>query len=234
MLQPFGPNIWTAYHPQKLLGATLGTRMTVVKIDDAVWLHSAIPIDDALADEIAAIGPVRWIVAPNLWHHLHVEAARARYPDAALFIASGLEQKNRRLHDGEALTSVAPPAWNDALRPIPIAGIPKMNEHVFVHAESKTLISSDLFFNIAKPDGWWSKTLMWMMRMSGPPRHSMFFKSCVKDPAATAASFAELTRQPIDKIIIAHGDLVTSGGIDTLRAVSAWLAPHQRSTKAAA
>ena len=62
--------------PQVLPGRFhVPTRMTALPLQDGgVALVSPIPIDDALAQQVAALGTVRFLIAPNLLHHLHLAA----------------------------------------------------------------------------------------------------------------------------------------------------------------
>ena len=79
MLESVGEGVWTAAAPLALAGAEFGTRMTVVQLADVgVMLISPIEVDDALAAEIDAIGPVRAIVAPNAFHHFYFAAVAKR------------------------------------------------------------------------------------------------------------------------------------------------------------
>ena len=53
-------------------------RMTVRRTARGVVVGSPIEMDDALAAEIDALGPVRAIVAPNALPHVFLEGARRR------------------------------------------------------------------------------------------------------------------------------------------------------------
>ena len=60
-------------------GFNFPARMTAVAFDDGVALISPVPIDDAMAARIAAMGEVRFLVAPNLAHSMYTAAASARW-----------------------------------------------------------------------------------------------------------------------------------------------------------
>jgi len=68
------PGLWSVTHTMRFPGGVrLPTRMSVARLGgDGLLVHSAVPIDDALAVEIARLGNVLYIVAPNCFHHLHV------------------------------------------------------------------------------------------------------------------------------------------------------------------
>ena len=75
--------LWSVSAPHRFLGLYLGTRMTLVRLPgDNLWLHSVVAIDDILADEIQALGQVRHIVMPDLYHHVYVSDAIQRWPAA--------------------------------------------------------------------------------------------------------------------------------------------------------
>src|SRR6188768_3138599 len=77
--------IWCLERPVWFSGARLRTRTTVVRLDDgSLLLHTPAPPTDALAEELRALGPVRWLVVPNCWHHLGTPAAAAHFPEATL------------------------------------------------------------------------------------------------------------------------------------------------------
>ena len=77
--------IWSLERPVWFSGARLRARTTVVRLDDgSLLLHTPPPPTDALAEQLRALGPVRWLVVPNCWHHLGAPAAAARFPEAKL------------------------------------------------------------------------------------------------------------------------------------------------------
>ncbi|MEO1482411.1 MAG: hypothetical protein AAFU77_09925 [Myxococcota bacterium] len=69
-------DVWVAKAPLALPGGIeVGATMTVVRLADrGLWIHSPIPLNQALVTELDALGEVRWIVAPNLLHHLFLGA----------------------------------------------------------------------------------------------------------------------------------------------------------------
>src|SRR5882757_9790761 len=93
---PIGPDIWhVPAAPVRLPG---GVRMplasTVMRLaDGSLVLYSPAAFDDGQVAQLAALGPVAHIVAPSLLHHLHVQAAAVRWPDAIVYGAPGLAAK---------------------------------------------------------------------------------------------------------------------------------------------
>ena len=60
MFEEITPGLWHATHDHTLGGVQFRTRATLVRLEDGgLWMHSPIPLDDAL--EFIANEPVFWI-----------------------------------------------------------------------------------------------------------------------------------------------------------------------------
>src|SRR5688572_5344581 len=95
-LVTLGDGAWAVQHHRATSYLHVRLRMGVVALPTGgLLLYSPVPIDDALADDLARLGPVEHIVAPNKWHHLHAAAAKLRYPAATLWAAPGLRDKRK-------------------------------------------------------------------------------------------------------------------------------------------
>src|SRR6188474_2268302 len=71
--------IWTLDRPVWFSGIRQRARTTIVRLEDgSLLLHSAAPPTDALVEQLRALGPVRWLVVPNCFHHLGTPAAATR------------------------------------------------------------------------------------------------------------------------------------------------------------
>jgi len=211
MLQAIGPDLYTATSTMRFpAGVELPIRMVVARLPDgALVLVSPIPMDDALAAEVAALGPVRYLVGPNLLHHLSLGPARERFPDATLLGAPGLAAKRTDLaFDGE----IADAPWGNALSAHLVAGAPRINEVVLHHAASSTLIATDLLFNIRTPANRRTAVVLAIAGTRGRLAKSREWMFLVKDRAAFKQSVARIAALPFDRIAMAHGDLVEAHG----------------------
>lgn len=212
-------------HPFKVGGLALGTRTTVIKrADGSVLVIAPGPLDDAAAAAIGALGPVRAIVAPNLMHHLFLAAACARFAEARLFAPAGLARKQPTLRIAGPPAAVA----DETLHAIEIGGMPKLQETLFVHAPSGTLVATDLVFNVRAPAPWFTRTFMRLnggFDRFGPTR---LCRGMCKDRAAVRAAVARVLDERFDRVIVAHGQVLASGGHEALRAGFAWLLDHGR------
>jgi hypothetical protein len=93
--------IWTLDRPVWFSGVRQRARTTVVRLDDSsLLLHSPAPPTDALAEQLRVLGPVRWLVVPNCFHHLGTPAAAAHFPEAQVVGPASALKRNKalRLH----------------------------------------------------------------------------------------------------------------------------------------
>ena len=175
-------------------GAWLPLRMTVLVDHGELTLVSPIAIDDELATKLAELGPVRTLLAPNLLHHNHVAAAKERYPDAQVLAAPGLAEKRADIEfDGTLATG----PLSDELEAILIEGAPKLSEVVFLHRPSRTLVVTDLVFNIEDASGMSWLVLSVVSRALGRVEQSRLCHWLTKDRAAAGVERRVGPRAPV-------------------------------------
>ncbi|MBY0401821.1 DUF4336 domain-containing protein, partial [Myxococcota bacterium] len=105
--------LWTAHAPLRFFGLELGARMSVVRLAGGdLLLHSPVAATPELVREVAALGRVAHLVAPNRLHHLFVGEWKRRFPDAAIHVAPGLERKRADLPIDSVLGDRSDPSWS--------------------------------------------------------------------------------------------------------------------------
>jgi hypothetical protein len=229
-LRALAPDLWEAeLHLQE--GLHLRMRMTVVRrADGALWLHSPIQIDAPLAAELAALGEVRDILASNRFHRRFAAAAKERYPAAKLWAAPGLAQMRPKIPFDATLSAEID--WGGDLQTLFLAGAPAWSEHVFFHVPTRTLICTDLLFNIREESHRltrFSYRVFGMWRRFGPNR---LWRWLARDREALAASLERVLAWDVRRAVMAHGDPVELDG-PTLRATLARLLPRPAAGKKA-
>jgi hypothetical protein len=124
------------------------TRMTIARLGNGgLFIHSPIPLTDEIRAFVAKLGTPRWIVSPNKLHHLFMRPWRDAYANARMFAPPGLRAKRPDLaFDGDL--GVAPePAWSEEIDQLLFAGSRMLEEIVFFHKGSRTVIFGDLIEN---------------------------------------------------------------------------------------
>jgi hypothetical protein len=200
-------------------------RMTALELRPGeLALISPIPIDDALAQRIAELGKVSYLLAPNLHHHLYLAAASARYPEAAVLAPPGLASKRPELRISGALDRELPAALRGALEVIRLEGAPGIDEHAFYHRATATLVVTDLVFNVERPRGFWAHLILWLTGCHGHLAATRTWRLLVKDRAALGRSLQRLLELPLRTLVMAHGEIVRDDAHARLReALRYWL-----------
>jgi len=95
--------------------------------------------------------------------------------------------------------------------------MPKVNEVVFLHAASRTLLVSDLCFDFDTRYPLGTRLLFRLFGAYPGPRNSMFFRMMIRDRQAFRGSFDRLLEWDFDRVVMSHGAILESGGKETLR-----------------
>ena len=218
MLIDIAPSIWQYQSSVRLLpGAHLPLRMTVVRLHDgSLLLHSPTQLDDALAEKLERLGRVGHLVAPNLLHHQHLESAQQRYPEAKLYAPAGLPAKNAGVRL-DVPSSRAAEHWAPEVECFPLHGAPQLDEWVFHHVPSRSLIVTDLVFHVHEPQGWLTP---WVLRAAGTHRRlavSRILERLVVDRAAFLKSLKPILELHCERVLIAHSDSLEAVSMSALR-----------------
>jgi hypothetical protein len=215
--------LWVAAAPQSFLGMHLGTRMTIVRRPDGgVIVHSPIALDDAVRGEVDAIGPVRAVIAPNVYHHLYAGDWAAAYPEARLVAPKGLEKKRPDLKLAAFLEDEPDESWAGTLSQVRVQGT-LLKETVFFHAPSRALISSDLLENFESSPHWPTRMYLKVSGIHGKPGVGRMLRVMYRDHDKVRASIERVLAWDFDRIVLAHGELVAERGPQVVRDSYQWL-----------
>ena len=121
--------------------------MTIIQCENqGLWVHSPVQLDDHTIKVINDFGHVKWVVAPSLFHYLHVWSFRNAFNDNHLYGPEGIQKKETK-SQFQSLSTLSQQEWTGHIESLKADGMPKVNEYVFFHKHSKTLILTDLLFN---------------------------------------------------------------------------------------
>jgi hypothetical protein len=222
-LTALAPDLWVATRPLPLIVGDIGTRMTVIRLrDGSLFLHSPVPLDDDTRAALDGLGPVRAVVAPSLVHHFFVGEYGAAYPQATLYAAPGLERKRADVPFGAVLDDEPPAQWAGQLEQHVFRGAPIMNEVVFFHAPTRTLLLTDLAFNVTRPMPGRACFFLRLVGARGFGPHRII-RFGVRDRDAARASLERILQWDFDRIVVTHGDVLESGGHAAMQAAFEWL-----------
>jgi len=217
------PEVWTVDAPHRFLGLQLGTRMTVIRLPGGeLWLHSVVAVDDLLADEIQALGPVAHLVLPDLYHHVYAGDAIGRWPAAKVHAPAGMRRKRPDLRIDAELGGSPDPDWGGVLVPLHIDGT-MLDETVFLHRPTRTLVAADLIENFDSSPDLPTRLYLRAAGLHGRPGFSRFLRPVFRDRGAARRSLDRLLGLDFDRVILAHGRVLERGGPDAVREAFRWL-----------
>lgn len=223
MLTSITENIWACAHPLSFFGLHLGTRMTVVRLDDgSLLVHSPIPTSPGLKRALDDLGPVAHIVAPNLYHHLYAGDLAAAYPDAKLHAPEGLSKKRKDLEIHATLGPKPDAAWNGQLEQLPMTGS-MLGETVFYHPKTSTMISCDVVENFLGHDHWLTRGYLKIGGIYGKPGLSRLLRPTVRDKKAARRAVDAMLDWDPKRIVLSHGEVIESDGRAVLEQTYTWL-----------
>lgn len=218
-MQSFTDAIWITDQSQRVYGLELGARMTVVDLGDGELLvHSPIRLNSGILDSLRNLGAVRYVVAPNKWHHLYLGDFRQAFPSAKFFCSPGLEKKREDFRfDGVIDKSQSYP-WNPTLEHILVGGVPMYNEVVLFHPRSRTLILTDFAVHICESKS--LRTKLWLRLLGSYGKFgwsSLEKKMFIRDKEVFKKTVDAILEWDFDRIIVSHGTPVESDGKLLLR-----------------
>ena len=201
--------IWIVEGGMSFAGTTVDLRSTVCRLDDgSVWVHSPIPLTDAIRQSLAEVGPVGHIVTGSNGHNLFLLEWHRAYPQAAVHVTRGIPKKLKDLRDFRILDGTEFPHDFESAQ---MGDVPFFDEHVFYHSSSKSLIVTDFIQNHPR-----ELRTSWIQRLFFAPAGfrdiciapPLKFKFMIKDHDAFAAFCRKLRSFDVSRIIVTHGPVI--------------------------
>jgi hypothetical protein len=233
VLKPLAADIWIVEGPEIAFGVgplkmPFPTRMTVVRLPDgAVWVHSPIEPSKETVAAVRALGPVRFLIAPNTLHYWWIADWSGLFPEAAVYLAPGLERAAKRpLPPARRLDGGGDAPWAPAIDQVLVAG-GLLTEVDFFHRPSRTLILTDLIENF-EPWRIRSRLLRAVVRLGGvadPDGKApldMRLSFLPRRKALRAAVRRMLAWEP-ERIVMAHGRWYAADGAAELLRAFRWV-----------
>ena len=137
-------------NPVQFLGLPFSTRMTLVRLSNGeLWVHSPIKLSDTIKEQIDTLGQVKYLIAPNHLHHLFLPEWIAAYPNAEVYGTNEVIKKRNDITFDASFNEQQDWPWRADIEQEMFTGSPLMEECVFYHKGSNTLIVTDLVENFS-------------------------------------------------------------------------------------
>lgn len=203
MLEKIAEGVYCCEAPLKVGGSEIGSRATIIQTPQGLWLHSPIGFDQKTLKQMESLGPVAYVVAPNLWHHIYLRQAKESFPQAGYYYAPRLDEKRADFPWTASVMDASP--WHPHIEQILIAGMPKFMEVVFFHPASETLVVTDLIFHLTEVRGLMSTLTSKLFGTYNRPAVSRLFRSMISNKQDFKRSIQQIQSWPFKHIIMSHG-----------------------------
>lgn len=195
---------------------SLPVRSTIVTLPQAVLLIS--PGSQLTSEDLKTAGAVTDIIAPSLLHCGGMRQAHQVFPKARLWGPPGASTRKPEIPWTDTLSETHWP-FQKELKLLELHGAPRFQEMIFFHQKSKSLIVTDLFFNVEAPQGFGSWLIMSAFGTYKRFAMSRLFASAIQDKEAFTASLENILQEDFETIIMAHGSPLKAGPQEALQAL---------------
>ncbi len=223
--------VWIVDGPSiRFYGLPFSTRMTIIRLPNGdLWLHSPTKLLPGLRDEVAALGRVAHLIAPNWIHYAYIAEWAAAFPESTAWAAPGVRERSTKMgmeacfdHD---LETDPPLEWASTISQMIVSGSKIHRETVFFHHPSQTLILTDLIENFeTEKIPLWMRPLAWFAGILDPDGQQPFdmrltFK---KGKIEFAKDVRRMIEWRPERVILAHGRWYDKDGVAELKRAFRW------------
>ena len=228
-IQAFAQNVSIVDGPKvRDFGVMFATRMTVVKLaNGSLWVNSPVPVPFETLKRIAALGPVSYLVAATPRHVWRLEGWHTLFPEAQLWVprTSPLTLKKGYLPFTGVLGDAPHPDWADDFDQLVFKGNPLMQEVLFFHRESRTVILDDLIqvhpIVKGKP---FRNALFKLVGVASPQGGvALDIRLSFTNRNLARRSLDKLLSWDFDRLIIGHGDCIEKDAKPFVEQAFHWL-----------
>ena len=209
----------------------LPVRMTAIRLrEGGLLLHSPTRFSPGLLQALESIGPIRFLVAPNIVHWTFIKPWQDALPDAVTLAAPGLRGRGQVRRSGlridRELSEQVPEPWSGEIEHAVVPGAGGFTEVAMFHRPSGTLLMTDLMQNFEP------RKLPWVLRpvarllgnvapISRAPAHLRAVVLWQRRRAAEAAR--RIVAWAPERIVVTHGRPIEHDAAKRLRRSLAWL-----------
>jgi len=212
------PGLTLVHSTVSLPGMALPVTSVLVAAGQARILVS--PGSRLSAAQLQGLAPVTDLVAPSLLHTAGMPGAAAALPTARLWGPPGAAARDPRVQ-WSATLGETPWPFDEEVALFPIEGMPKVREFVLLHRPSRTLLLTDLAFNLVDARGLGARIALGLFGTWRRFAVSRLYLSMVRDRGAFKRSLAPLLSAEFDHVLPSHGAPIFNEGKARLHAALA-------------
>ena len=226
-LRAFGPEIWIADGPTvSFFTFPYPTRMALIRLSTGgLFVWSPVALTAELKAEVEALGEPRFLVSPNMLHHLFLGEWKQTYSQAKLIASPGLGRRRKDVAFDAELGDTPDPGWAADIDQVLVNGSVVMTEAVFFHRASRTAIFADLIENLPRDftTGWRGVVARLDGIVEPNPGAPREWRASFLDRKAARSALQRILGWGIERVVIAHGATAERDGEAFVRRAFAWL-----------
>jgi Domain of unknown function (DUF4336) len=228
-LEPLGDNVFVVDGPRvRDMGVWFETRMTVVRLaEGSMWIASPVETSYATLTEITRLGPVRYLVSPTPRHHWRLDRWHRLFPEAELWSSpiTPVTLKGGDVPLTGILGERVPPAWAGDLEHVLVRGSTWLQEVLFFHPPSRTVLVEDLIQIHSLHHGQPVRNALITLGGVAAPRGGVprDIRLSFRDRSAARESVDQVLQWDFDTLVVAHGPVVTQHARRTFERAFSWL-----------
>lgn len=203
-LKSVDSDLWVFDNFFTLAGCRASVRMTIVKTENGLILYSPEEMDGGQRAAVDALGTVHSIVVPNLYHHLFLRAAIEAWPEARIWIPEGLERKIGPIPGAEVMRPDTDFGGTHELDTFIFSGH-AIQETLFWHTSTKTLITSDLIYNYQEEQFAAEKLFFRCIGAYGAPKLPFYHRFAIRDRTSLSSLIDWVGEREIRRLVMSHG-----------------------------
>ncbi len=202
------------------LSMALPLRMTILRDRSGLVLVSPVELESSQREKLDELGEVHTLIAPNRLHTKFIEQAQIHYPQARLVAAAGVAKKCPNLRIDGLLGA---DRLSADLSAVPVDGAEKLCESVLFHEPSRSLVVTDLVFNVTEANFMTRCVLKGLSRAYGRVAQSRLLRTLTDDRKRAGRSVEQILELPFERLVVAHGDVVFVEAKEQLAEALKWM-----------
>jgi hypothetical protein len=201
-------NIYVSDARVNFYGASIQTRMAVIKLSDgSLLVYSPISLTADVKKQLAELGSISCVVAPNKIHNQSLDDYAAEYPNAKIFASPGLPERKPNIHYAGVLKDEPEQEWERDIEQVLTKGNVFFSEVILYHKSSKTLLVCDFVENLNKS----TSSMMPLFKLFGvkeKPMASPEFRMYTTNEEQARQALEKVQAWDFERIFLCHGDII--------------------------
>lgn len=214
-MEKVGERIWVHAQSLKLATVDVGTRMTVMQLNGhELLLYSPVRLTPELKVELDKLGKVTHIIAPNGMHHLFVKDYLRAYSQAKFYGMAELAKKRPDLDPMIQLGGLTSEYFGPDVVLMCMLGSKIFNEAIIYHKPSRSLLVTDIAFNLQSLAKWHERFLARLYGAYQKFGPSILARKILRKHPGAKKTLRQAMAYDFQRVIPCHGEILAKDAKD--------------------